>query len=431
MPTDLARHIQSIRVANTHEHQKKEHEWVEQGPGDVLADLFDHYSRNDLVSAGLAGPQVERLLNPAGADLSERWVELEPYWDRIKLTGYGEAVRIHARELYGLNEITAKGLAAAQKKLDGYRKPGQRLKLLRDVANQDHIQVDDFCWPCLPDKSGPDFFLYDIGWAGASSGRIDFANLAEETGVTVTNLATLSRAFDALFAKYAPVAIAVKSQHAYSRTLAWRERSSSDAAAALAAVLDPTQIENEEARLCLGDWCIQRAAELAGDYRLPFKIHTGYYAGNNYMRTHRIPATNLCDLIARHPQTRFVLMHISYPYTQEVTALAKHFSNAFVDLCWAWSIDPFTSMDFVRRFIHTAPINKLFGFGGDCFWPTRGVAYCIQMRQWITRSLQAEVDEDLLSEAEAIRVADRLLRENQIDVFDLDAKRAAIRRLLT
>jgi predicted TIM-barrel fold metal-dependent hydrolase len=170
--------------------------------------------------------------------------------------------------------------------------------------------------------------------------------------------------------------------------------------------------------------------ELSIEHNLPFKIHTGYYAGNHRMPVERIKPGHLCGLLARYPEARFVLMHIAYPYDPELAAIAKHYRNVWVDLCWAWSIDPYTSGNFVRRFIHTVPINKLFVFGGDTQWASASVAYAEQARTWLTRALQAEVDEGLLSEAQAIQVASRIMRENQLDCFDLPGKRAHLRATL-
>ncbi len=159
---------------------------------------------------------------------------------------------------------------------------------------------------------------------------------------------------------------------------------------------------------------------------MPFKIHTGYYAGNDRMPVDRIKSGHLCPLLTRYLDCRFVLMHIAYPYSGEVLALAKHYRNVWVDLCWAWSIDPFSSADFVRRFIHTAPANKLFAFGGDTSWPTSSTAYAIQARRWLNRALQAEVDAGLLSEAQVLDIAARLMHKNQRDCFDLDGTRSAL-----
>ena len=118
-------------------------------------------------------------------------------------------------------------------------------------------------------------------------------------------------------------------------------------------------------------------------------------------------------------------MHIAYPYCDELVALAKHYHNVYPDLCWAWSIDPYSAADFVRRYLHAAPANKLFAFGGDTTWPTSSTAYAIQARRWLNRALQGEVEDGLMTESEAITVATRLMRSNQLACFDLEGTRAA------
>ena len=120
-------------------------------------------------------------------------------------------------------------------------------------------------------------------------------------------------------------------------------------------------------------------------------------------------------------------MHIAYPYSQELVALTKHYRNVYADLCWAWSIDPYSSLDFVRRFLHAAPSNKLFAFGGDTSWPTSAAAYAIQARRWLTRALQGEVDDGLLSESQAISVASSLMRDNQYCCFRVEEKKSQAR----
>ena len=110
----------------------------------------------------------------------------------------------------------------------------------------------------------------------------------------MSDLDSLEHAMSAIFAKYAPVAIAVKSQHAYNRTLNWSPRTSDDASKALDLILTNSHDQVEvQTRLCLGDWAWAKGLELAAQYRLPFKIHTGYYAGNDRMPGSRISAGNM------------------------------------------------------------------------------------------------------------------------------------------
>jgi predicted TIM-barrel fold metal-dependent hydrolase len=307
--------------------------------------------------------------------------------------------------------------------------PGQRLRLLREVANLDHVQIDDFVYGCRLDLSGPDFFFYDISWANFCSGRPDVEALAAETGITAVDLATLRAGLEAVFAKNAAIAIAVKAQHAYDRTLFWQPRTDDEAARVLDRYLRIPDQVSEADRLCLGDWCWARGVELAIEHDLPFKLHTGYYAGHSRMPVDYIKGGNLCPLLAAYPQARFVLMHIAYPYSDELVALAKHYPNVYADLCWAWSIDPYGAVDFVRRCIHAVPSNKLFIFGGDTGWPTASVAYAHQARRWFTHALQAEVNAGYLTESEAMTLATRMMMQNQAACFRLEQKRAAVNSL--
>ena len=425
--TDLTHHIQTIRLVDTHEHMRRENDWVEKGP-DILQDLFGNYVPADLQTAG-ASPEAMRNLMDASQDVADRFEGIRAAWEATQFTGYGEAVRLIAKHIYGLEELTSNGLTAAQDKVKALQSPGERYRILHELANLDHVQTDDFCWPCPPDTSGPDFFLYDLSWATFCNGQVNPSAIHAEVGIDVTDLGSLKHSMAEIFAKHAPLAIAVKSQHAYNRTLNWIERSDDEAAKALNTVLtQPPDEIDEPTRLCLGDWCWARGVELATQHNLPFKIHTGYYAGNDRMPVQRIPAGNMCALFARYLDAKFVLMHIAYPYNDELVALAKHYRNIWVDFCWAWSIDPYSSRDFLRRCIHAVPSNKLFAFGGDTGWPTSAMAYAIQARNEIRRALEAEIDDGYLTEKQAMAFATRIMHTNQYACFDVEGTRANIQK---
>jgi uncharacterized protein len=426
MATDLALHIAATPLSDTHEHMRKEADYVN-SPFDIVMALFDNYVQTDLITAGASGAALAALRDVGNPDLRGRFNGIRAAWEAAQYTGYGEAVRLIAREVYGMDEISGAALEAAQPVHDKLHKPGERLRLLRDQAKLDHIQTDDFCWPCQADASGPDFFFYDLSWWSFCNGVPDLAALAQETSVTVDSLDTLRAGMRGLFTKYAGAAIAIKSQHAYERTLEWCPRTDAEAAAALRNYLSAGTALSEADKICLGDWCLARGVELGIEFDLPFKLHTGTLAGAGRFPINRIRAGHLWELLAAFPQARFVLMHTAYPYTDELVALLKNSPNAYVDLCWAWAIDPYTTRDFVRRFLHAVPANKLFVFGGDTFWPGTALAYAIQARRWLTRTLQAEVEEELLSEPEAIALATRLMMTNQQVCFNVPAKKRAAR----
>ena len=41
-------------------------------------------------------------------------------------------------------------------------------------------------------------------------------------------------------------------------------------------------------------------------------------------------ASDLCPVIQAHPNVKFILMHIGYPYQDEYIALAKHYPNVYI-----------------------------------------------------------------------------------------------------
>ena len=98
-----------------------------------------------------------------------------------------------------------------------------------------------------PDEADRDFFLYDLSWYSLSRGDVDPGVLHAATGIAVTDLDSLDEAMAALFAAEAGRAVAVKTQHAYARTLLWQERSRAEAAAAL------QELSRARTRQAIGD----------------------------------------------------------------------------------------------------------------------------------------------------------------------------------
>ncbi|MCC7145969.1 MAG: amidohydrolase family protein [Phycisphaeraceae bacterium] len=426
--SDLAQHIQQTPLVDSHEHLKSEQEYVAHGP-DVLRALFNHYMATDLRTAGATQEDIDRAADATNSDIEARFAGIRPAWEKAQYTGYGQAVKLTAELVYGMREITVEAIVAAEARNRELRQPGQRLRLLREVAHIDHVQIDDFRIECEPDSSGPEFFLYDLSWAGFASGDVLAADLERLTGRQVKDLSSFADAQKQVFERYAPLAIAVKTQHAYRRTLQWQKRSDDDAQRCLSRKLAGQTLEEGELR-CLGDWSLARGVEMAIDHHLPVKIHTGYYAGWNSMMMDRIRPAHLCALLLAYPQARFVLMHAGYPYGPELLAIAKQFTNVTVDLCWAWSINPYSVTDFARQMIHSLPSNKVFAFGGDTFWPMAAVAYAAQARLWLTRALEAEVADQMLSENQAMGVASAWMIDNQRSFFDLESRRRAIRQAI-
>ena len=72
MATDLASHIEETPLVDTHEHLKREPDWVDDGP-DILEDLFGNYVGADLRTAGASEEAMQRLFDASDPDIAGRF----------------------------------------------------------------------------------------------------------------------------------------------------------------------------------------------------------------------------------------------------------------------------------------------------------------------------------------------------------------------
>ena len=408
--------LAELRIVDTHEHLGRE-EWHASQPADICQDLFLNYIEHELAVAGATKEAIRALLDPAAGHPADRFAAIEPAWRLCRHTGYGDAVRRIATLAYDIDEITPGAIRLAAPQATRWSGPGKRLEILRDHARLDHVQIDYQQHLNPPDHPEHHFFYYDLNLRVLCNAEFDPAALHKDTGIEVRDTASLLATMEFLFEREAPRSIAFKTQHAYDRTLAWSPRTDAEADAVLQRKLRGEALPPAE-KDCLGDWCWDHLARLCAEHALPMKHHTGYYARSNEMVTERIRAGLMCPLMLKHPRTKFVLMHIAWPCQEEMLALAKHFENAWVDMCWAWSINPRAAGEFVRRAVHCVPANRLLGFGGDSWRPLASWAYAEQARDGMARALAEEVEDGTLTLADAEELATRWMRGNALELFD-------------
>jgi predicted TIM-barrel fold metal-dependent hydrolase len=404
----------SLWIHDTHEHLEEEATRLARAWDWTI--LISHYANHDLIAAGMSAEQVSALLAP-GKEPAAKWRMLAPFWPAVRQTGYFRAVRITARDLFGVDEWSEAGAEKLEAAMQAAAKPGFYRTVLRDHSRIVSAQVNALEAPVFRSESDPPLLTQDISVLGlAQCARLEAVR--EETGLAVDSLTGYLGAVDWYFAKYGDDAVAIKNQCAYGRRLDFADVPISEATPIFARRLKGDQVYSAEAKVvedCVMRHCIEAAAARG----LPVKLHTGYYAGNNGMpldRVGRNPA-DLCPVLQRHPRATFVLMHIGYPYQDQMIALAKHYSNAVIDLCWAWIINPAASVRFVKEFLMAAPASKLLAFGGD-YIPVEPVyGHSRIARQGVAQALSELVDEGWMSEDEALDAARMVLHDNAQALF--------------
>jgi predicted TIM-barrel fold metal-dependent hydrolase len=431
--TDLRERIFSkvwtTPLIDTHEHLCDEHERVPPDGAFMGADdwtvVLSGYLGSDLLSAGMPR-DIHSKFYSRGMSPAAKWNLLEPYWPAVKNTGYGQAASVSLRQLYGIGDLSASTVEKAQSGYEEMRRPGFYRRILSELGNIESCQVNWLDSPFLESKM-PTLMMQDISIVGMFAGP-KLPMFSKPAGIDVAELSDWHQVIDWWFDKYGRYAVAVKSQDAYRRDIDYRQTPAEKVAECFQRKAKGQPVGDVDQK-ALEDHLFWYAVQKATESNLPVKLHTGYYAGQNGMPLSRLihNAGSACELCRTSPDTSFVFMHICYPYYEELIAVAKHWTNAFVDMCWSWIINPIAAKDFLKKYLVTAPANKILTFGGDYRYVEQVLGHAEIARQGIALALSELVEEGWLSLDDALALVDPIMHGNARRIFRLAEKEKTLR----
>jgi len=419
--TDVYQRIRSevdkIQIIDTHEHLSLPCDLVKAGKLD-FGWLFVVYARCDLISAGMPPDDMAKVNDPkSGWSVVQKWRALKPYYERSWNTGYCECLRIALRDIYGVEDLRDDTVEALSAKMDAVeREPW--IRTVFDKAGIEVAMLNSNLAPVYHRERLPDLFLYDMGDDFSTFGRIP--DMREETGLAIDSLDSFLKAVDWYFEHFADEACALKIGRAYDRTLFFDDVEASDASRIFERFLKETL--SKAGIQPLEDFVVHYLMEKCAEYDLPVKFHTGLQEGNgNEIKNSR--AGLMTNLFLKHPKTRFDIFHISWPYTEELTAICKNFPNVYVDFCWSWIFNPPAARRYLDDMLETVPLSKIHGFGGDFHCVEGTYGHSVIARREIAQVLAEKVEAGRFSEEFAVRAAQRMLRENVLENFKIEEKR--------
>ncbi|MHB9029275.1 MAG: amidohydrolase family protein [Candidatus Latescibacterota bacterium] len=421
--------VDDIRLIDVHEHLSSEQLRLKDKVDFFY--WFQHYSSSDLVSSGMKAADLRFLQDPSNPS-EARWAKMAAFWPHVKFTGYGQALRIAARDLYGIPDIDADSWRTLSERITAANKPG-----FYDATLKGRAKIDLAILDCVTDdpylEAKPGFFVYakDFDPLISMKNSAGLAKIESQYGFTLRSVNDIPALLDCEFARFPEQNIvSVKCKQAYHRTLLFRDAPLSEAERALNLIRASKEELPFETRRALEDFIMHRIVERCGKFDIPLQIHTGLQEGNgtdeltgpwdaNTVITDSSPV-NLINLIRTYPAARFDIFHAGFPYLGEMTTLAKNFQNVQLNLGWLAIISPTTCREWLHRWIETVPANKIEFFGGDYRFAEGTYGHSVIAREIVARTLAEKVEEGYMSEEEAIYYARRILRENAIEFFKLE-----------
>ena len=200
----------------------------------------------------------------------------------------------------------------------------------------------------------------------------------KQSGVRITSFSRWLEAAEALIEKaYDMGAVALKNSLAYLRTLKYERVARSMAEEEFNRIFTTRHMPDwHEVPAPTGkafqDYMFHFILDIANKKNLIVQVHTGIQEGNGNILSNSNPEL-LSNLFLEYPDVTFDIFHISYPYQNELTVLAKNFANVFIDMCWAHIVSPNASVNALLEWFDTVPLNKISAFGGDIHFCRRSI----------------------------------------------------------
>jgi hypothetical protein len=202
--------------------------------------------------------------------------------------------------------------------------------------------------------------------------------------------------------------VGLKNALAYDRSVDF-DSLDQEAARAAWGKIDPLPHE----RKAFGDCVVDRLCALAGKRDIPFQVHLG----SAQVRGSRPLAA--AGLIERHPRTRFLLMHLAWPWTGELLGMAFVYRNIWLDLTWSWILSPSRFAGAFREAVDVLPDESRMMLGGDTWHAEEAFGAITDARRLVGESLDTMVREGAFGRSAAERLAVKIFHDNGTAFFRL------------
>jgi hypothetical protein len=370
--------------------------------------MFSHYIRGDLESAGMDPAFAESLPTDVTSPLSAWWPRLKPWWERVKHTSYSRALRITARDIFGIDDINDDTIEEFAAKVTAENTPGLYHRVLQQRCN---IRLSITCAGRLDLSNDPNLRhitpvpggVYAVGhWrrVAAEHLRHEVASLDE---FIETHRAILREDVTGGAVGFKAMAHPVGAIDPHK------------AAAEFTTALQMTA-DDEPPLPALLDYLFDKCLDLAAEANVPVAVHTGYWGD---FRT-RDPK-HLFDFVMRRRDVHFDMFHLGAPMLRDAALIAKMQPNVSANLCWLPIISQTQAARMLDELIDLVPASKIIAFGGDyalCLQKVYG--HLVMAREVVASVLAGRIEAGDLDRAEAMRLARVWFVDNPTRIYRLD-----------
>ena len=437
--TEVAEFVMRQPLFGAHSHICSLAEWEKTEPH--LSSIAG-YAAADLVTAAGPLPIGQKHLPELGdEDYNRRYFQ---FWRDSRFTGYCRATELACRDLLGLeySEQNAEAIGQAIGRLVCEDPVGSYRQILRERANVRWLIKDSIN---TPEATGADLYPEDFVRFNYRDdalltirSRADIQQREGQWDRSIHCVVDLAEGLNESISRCLATGkvTSMKIGVPYYRSLAFGEPTLHEAEKAFSRLMNVvpgatvdlgpgnglsriSRASADELRP-LQDYLVHQYVRRAEAEDLGVQVHAGYLAGTGGV-LNNIRPMEMVPFIIRYPRVRFDLFHAGWPYTEEHAVIGKQFPNVWLNLCWAWTMNPVTMEQALDSWLACVPHCKIFAYGGDTTSPICEYGYAQQARTGIARVLERWVARGDMSTQDAREVAADIMLRNGCQFHRLEA----------
>jgi hypothetical protein len=398
---ELYDEIANLTIIDAHEHLPPEARYLSFAYSGL--NQFAGYLWHDLRSAGVPGDFVATMREGGDRPVETWWPQIRPHWEHVRHTSYARALRITARDLFGIREINDDTIGSLAEQVKADNTPGiyrrnlqERCRIQQSICVVDNADDD----PGFPDDPGLRGITRFRTWLNADipaklrelSGReartLDDATAIAQ-GILHEDIRAGAIGFKLTVADFGPP----------------------DAKAAEVELRGTGGAHGTALRDFLFDKCCDVAAETG----LPVAVHTGYWGD---FRT--LDPKFMLGFAMRRQDVRFDLFHLGAPMHRDAIYIGKTLPNVTLNLTWCPIISQVETKQALDEILDLVPLNKVIAFGGDyrvCVQKVYG--HLVLAREAVAAALADRIASGEFDREEAMRIARLWFYDNPARIYGL------------
>ena len=392
-----------LEIVDAHEHLPPEKEYLSFdycGPN-----FFAGYTWHDLENAGMPLEFKRTMRDPGHRAVEDWWPQIAPYWPMVKDGSYARAIRITARDLYGIDDINDTTVHDLADKIRADNHPGIYEEILRDRCN---IRLAITCQPHTRFQDDPIIRTITLLEPDRTWTADALAQYAREEETEIRTLDDFAAADAARLARMKSEGAVGFKTMAVDRT----DPSPGDARAVFQSIAGSGRCDRPQP---LADYLFWRALEAAAALDLPVAVHAGLWDDFRKLDpTWMIPGAMRC------PDTHFDLFHLGLPYVRDAAVIGKNFPNVSLNLCWCYVMSQRMTLRTIDEIIDLVPLNKIIAFGADYRCVVQKIyGHLVMARETLARAFGRRIEDGDFSEDRALEIAKLWLCDNPARIYNV------------